>query len=135
MPEFRFLSYGIGCDNGIITGTQNIANIMNQSYFGLMLKTGGDGFGHIIYDWYACGKPVIVNGNDYADKLANELLIDGETCIDADKHSLSEIVEMVRKMTPLKYEWMCQQAQQIFKDKVNYSEELEKIKLFLDRLV
>ena len=134
LPEYRFLSYGIGCDNGIITGTQNIANIMNQSYFGVHLKSGADGFGAIIFGWYACGKPVIVNGNDYADKLANELLIDGETCIDADKHSTAEIVEMIRKMTPLQYEYMAQQAYQIFKDKVNYPEELEKLKLFIDTL-
>lgn len=134
LPEYNFLSYGISCDNGIITGTQNIANIMNQSYMGVHLKSNGDGFGHILYNWFACGKPVIINGNDYKDKLGNELLIDGETCIDADLHSIPEVIESIRKLTPIKYEWMCQQALQIFKDKVNYDEEEKKMRVFIDNL-
>jgi hypothetical protein len=135
LPEFNFKSYGISCDNGIITGTQNIANIMNQSYMGIHLKSGGDGFGHVLFNWFACGKPIIVNGNDYKDKLGNELLTDGETCIDVDQHSIPEVIETIRKITPMKYEWMCQQAYQRFKDCVNYDEEEKKIRGFMDKLM
>lgn len=134
MPEFEFKSYGIGCDNGIITGTQNIANIMNESYFGVHLKTNGDGFGHILYNWFACGKPVIINGNDYQDKLGGELLTDMETCIDIDKRSVYDVIKITKEMRPLQYEYMCQQVHQRFKDCVDYDKEEVKIREWLDKL-
>lgn len=135
LPEFNFKSYGISCDNGIVTGTQNIANIMNQSYMGVQLKTGGDGMGHIVHQWFACGKPIIVNYETYKNQLAGELMIPDETCIVCNTfEDVPNVIEKIRKITPMKYEWMCQQSLQRFKDYVNYDEEEKKMRVFIDKL-
>jgi hypothetical protein len=135
LPEYNFKSYGISCDNGIVTGTQNISNIMNESYFGIHLKFGGDGYGAIIHNWLACGKPVIVNYETYKNQLAGQILIPDETCISCDSDSdIPQVIDKIRNISPWKYEWMCQKAREIFKEKVNYDREETEIRKFLERL-
>lgn len=134
LPEYTFKSHGILTDDGIISGIDKIAMIMKQSQFGHHCKYMGDGFGHILFGFYASGKPVITRISDYKDKLGGELLTDGETCIDADIHPIWEIAKIIREMPIHQYEYMCQQAYKRFTDKVNYEEEEKKIKLFIDNL-
>ena len=134
MPEYEFKTYGAGCDDGVITGVQNIANIMNSSYFGFHAKWGGDGFGHLLYNWMAVGKPIITCYQDYTDKLGAELLTDDETCFDINKHGVESICEMIKNLAPERYEWMCQQCYNRFKEKVDYNLEEQKIRNFLDNL-
>ena len=134
MTDFTFKSYGQGCDDDYVVTRQEIANIMNKAYMGVHLKRYGDGFGHTLYNWYACGKPVITRFSDYRNRLGEELLVDLETAIDLDQHSLTDTAKIIRKLTPLKHEYMCQQAYQIFKDHVNYDTEAENIKMYLDKL-
>ena len=134
MPEYEFKSYGAGCDNGVVTGVQNIANIMNSSYFGFHAKYGGDGFGHLLYNWFACGKPIITCFRDYSDKLGAELLTDMETCIDLNQHSVENTCEIIRNLTPEKYSYMSQQCYNRFKEKVDYNKEEQEIRVFLSKL-
>lgn len=135
LPEFGFKSYGIGCDDGIISGTQEIANIMNESYFGIHLKHGGDGMGHIIHNWFACGKPVIVNYETYKNQLAGELMVPDETCFALDgPGDVPGVIDKIRKLSPIKYEWMCQQSYQKFKEVCNFDKEEVEIRKWLDNL-
>ena len=135
LPEYNFKMYGASCDDGIIGTTQEIANIMNSSYFGIHEKYLGDGMGHIIHNWFACGKPVIVNYETYKNQLAGELLIPDETCFSCDNDSdVPQVVNKIRNLSPLKYEWMCQRAIEIFKEVVNYDKEEIEIREFLDKL-
>lgn len=134
LPEYEVKMYGASCDDGIIGTNQEIADIMNSCKFGIHLKYGADGFGHIIHNWYACGKPVIVNGNDYKNKLAGELLVDGETCIDIDKHSISEVVDIIKNISEEKYKDMCDRSYKIFKYNVDFDKEEIKIRTFIDNL-
>jgi len=132
MQEYEFKSYGILCDDGIISGVDKIARIINQSMFGIHVKSGGDGAGHVIHNFYACGKPTIVSYDDYKDKQAGKLLVPDETCFVLDSiKDVQRVAEEIRKISPEKYEWMCQQAYKKFKEVVNYDEESEKIQEFL----
>lgn len=134
LPEYEFKSYGGSNDNGVIETTQQIANIMNESYFGFHCKKYGDGFGFTIHEWMACGKPIITHISDYKDKLGGLLLEDGVTCIDLDQHTVEETCEIIRNMSEKKYDFMCQSCYQRFGNVVNYSREELDIKDFLGKL-
>lgn len=136
LPDYDFKSYGILCDDGTITGVDNISNIMNNSMWGWHCKWGGDGYGHILYNWYACGKPVIIKKSDYADKLGGELLEDEVTCIDLDRRTNYESYELVRRYSQrVPYQYLSQQAYQRFKEKVDFEAEEKKIRIFLEKLI
>ena len=103
--------------------------------WGFHAKWGGDGFGHILYNWYAAGKPVITSISDYKDKLGGELLEDGVTCIDIDRKNHEQVADSIRTMSESHYTWMAQQAYQRFCEKVNYNEEEQKIREWLGGLL
>lgn len=134
LTEFEFKAYGIGCPDGTLGEIDDIARAMQRSTFGYHNKPHGDGFGHVIHNWMAVGKPVIVNLGDYKDKLAGELLIEGETCIDLDK-GIDHVVEIVRRLSSLEYADMSNKVQTKFKEVVDFGRDADKVRNFLDRLV
>lgn len=134
MPDYEFRSFGGQCENGSIVGVEKMAAIMRLSQFGFHVKRGGDGFGHVLYNWFASGKPVITRMSDYKGKLGEELLIPGETCFDLDSCNIHELSAILNTLLPEKYEWMCQRAYQVFSDSVDYDLEEVKIREFLKRL-
>jgi len=135
VPEYQFKSFGAGNKDGTITQAANIATLMNSSKFGWHVKPGGDGFGHVIHNWYACGKPVITSISDYRDKLAGLLLTDSITCIDVDGKSPEEIAERIRHFSqPEEYQAMCLNARSRFEDVVNYEKESHDIMRWLQQL-
>lgn len=136
LSEFIFESYGAGNANGTISSDKEIANLMRDSMFGWHIKPGGDGFGHVIHNWYACGKPVITNGSDYQDKLAGQLLTHGITCIDLEQGNFEENVQRIKWFSqPDNYMYLALNAKTRFMQVVNYEEEAEKVKEFLSNLV
>ena len=134
MPAFKFYSYGGQCADGTITGVDEMAVIMRNSIFGFHSKYMGDGFGHVLYDWFATGRPVITRISDYKGKLGEELLEDMVTCIDLDKHSYEETKNIIENMKPLHYLMMCQDVRKRFEICVDYEAEAEKIKEWLTHL-
>ncbi len=136
LPGFDFKAYGASCPDGTITGQDKIAQLMSKSVFGYHVKPGGDGFGHVIHNWMAVGRPVIVSGNEYKDKLAGQLLVDGETCIDIDVHNFNESVNLIKEYSyPEKHLKMCKTTHNKFTELVNFNEEEQKIRKFLDYLI
>lgn len=134
MLDWDFKSYGAQNDDGVCNTTQEMANKMNETTIGFHSKYIGDGFGHILYNWYASGKPVITRISDYKGKLGEELLTDGETCFDLDACNYQQLYDRISNMTDNQYDYMCQQSYQRFIDKVNYDSEEVKIREFLERL-
>jgi len=133
--EYPFKSYGILCDDGIVSGIDHIASSMNQSMWGFHAKWQGDGFGHVLYNWYASGRPVITCLSDYKDKLGGELLEDEVTCIDLDNRTLDDSIRLIRHYSdPPYYEYLSQQAYARFKEKVQYEEEEKKIRWWIEHL-
>lgn len=134
MPDYEFLSYGGQNQNGSLTGVEQMAAIMKQSAYGFHVKHGGDGFGHVLYNWFACGKPVITRMSDYKGKLGEELLIPGETCFDLDSCNVHELSAILSTISEEKYEWMGNRAYEQFINCVDYDEEELKIREFLGKL-
>lgn len=133
-PGYEFRSYGGQNQDGCITGVESMAAIMQRSYFGFHSKRGGDGFGHVLYDWFATGRPIITHISDYADKLGGELLEHMVTCIDLDVCNINEVCDIISNMKPLHYVIMCQNVRDRFDACVNYEKEAEEIKKFLEEL-
>ena len=127
-------AYGALCPDGTITGHKEIAKIMQESFFGYHVKPMGDGFGHIIHNWYAVGRPVLTYKGDYQDKLAGELLEDGVTCFDLGRRSHDETIALVKRTLaePEKLQTMCDASYNRFRELVDFDKEFEKIKQFLD---
>ena len=135
LHEYDFKSHGILCDDGIVSGLDLIAAGMKRSQWGFHAKYMGDGFGHILYNWFASGKPVIICKSDYADKLGGELLEDETTCIDLDNHVMQESIELIRKYSQDPYyTYLSQQAYGRFKQCVDYDAEELKIREWVGRL-
>ena len=108
---------------------------MQRSAWGFHVKAGADGYGHILHNWFACGRPVIINYEEYKDKLAGELLIPNETCLVAEVgQDMSQVAQRIQSMPPIEYEWMCQRVREIFEEKVFFTQDAVEVKKWLTQL-
>ena len=132
--EFR--SYGGQCrDGAFASGTMELSNSMQNNDFIFHVKHGGDGYGHILYNAYACGKPVIIRSSYYKDCLGEELF-NSDNCIDLDTMSLEDasikIKEIISNKDFLKQ--MSDAAYKSFTDHVDFAHDAEKIQKWLENL-
>jgi hypothetical protein len=81
---FVFVEHGIDGRDGNVGDIADIADIMAGSDWGWHDKGQGDGFGHVIHQWAAIGRPLIGHGQHYQGLMAAPFWIDGVTCIDLD---------------------------------------------------
>ena len=132
LPEFTFGNHGIDGPEGNIETVAEIAELLAGSAFGWHDKVQGDGFGHIIHDWAAIGRPLIGHGAHYRGLMAENLWQDLVTCIDLDRHTLEEAAILVREIMadPAKHEAMCKAIRAEF-DQIDYDAEAEQIRALL----
>ena len=135
VPDYEFKAFGIDCPDGIWGKIQEIASYMATSKYGFHNKPGGDGFGHTVHNWMAVGRPVLVNLEDYKDKLAGELLVDGETCIDISSMQPHEIAHRLHEISDLQYQDIRNNVINKFKQTVNFEQDAENVKQFLSKLI
>lgn len=134
LPEFDFKAYGPGAIDGTISGTKAIGDEMRRSMFGWHIKPA-DGYGHVIHNWFACGRPVITKGDYYLGKTAGRLLVDGETCIDLDRHGEREAIELIRYWSePEHYAVMHENVKRKFATEVDFDAEASRIQAWMMRL-
>lgn len=133
LPQFEFRSYGGQCRDGNKTGPLELANAMHESQFILHSKPGGDGFGHIIFSAYACGRPVIARPSQYRGQLAEQLLVPG-SFIDLDT-GREKVAKQIKSMTDDELFRMGKRAGERFAEVVNYEQEAERVKEWLKNLM
>jgi len=135
LPEFDWKMYGILGHDGIIGRDTEMASAFHNTTFVWHLKFGGDGFGHVIHQAFATGRPPIVKRSYYADKMAGLLMIDDETCIDLETDTFGRNIERIKFWArPENYMDMSIAAWAKFNEVVNYDEEELKIRKFLESL-
>ena len=88
----------------------------------------GDGFGHVIHNWAAIGRPLIGHASHYAGKLAEGLWEDGVTCIDLDRHGVGELPGLLDSLDNVA---MGRAIRDRFESLVDYDEEAEQIRALL----
>lgn len=135
MPNWTFLSYGGQGRDGSMGGAKKVAQAIRDSKFVWHLKAGGDGYGHILFNTAAMGKPTITKRSYYIGKLGEKLLIDGETCIDIDNLSVEDAVKKIEFYNNAqRYAQMCKKVFKNFRATVDFNKDFKEIEKFLERL-
>jgi len=132
LPGMNWVSHGIGAGDGIVSDINELAGIMRESKFGYHFKPHGDGYGHVIHNWFAVGRPVLVGMVDYKDKLAGELMEDLVTCIDISDRTPEQLVAVLKMID---YDEMCDNVRQRFNEVVDFERDAELVKEFLKKLI
>lgn len=122
--------YGIDGEDGIIKPHSKLLDLMAGVGWGWHDKGQGDGHGHVIHDWAAIGRPLVGHASHYRGKLAEPFWVDLETCIDLDRHSIPEAVEIIRTITPERHAEMCRAIRARF-DLIDYDREEAAIRELL----
>lgn len=135
LPDWDFKVFGGGCRDGSVGGDIGVAEEMRHSRFIWHTKNGGDGYGHIIHNAAAIGRPAIVRKSHYQGKMAEDLMLDGETCIAIDGLSIGEIVKKINHYSePENYQKMCKATYQNFLSRVNFDAEAAVIANLLQEI-
>lgn len=132
LPSWTFKEYGAGNrDEAVQPG--HMPQAIRDSGFIWHIKNGGDGYGYNIHHATACGRPVIYRGCIVNGQTAGDVLEHMVTGIDLDRvdpHRLPEILEDWARWHDVKSEGVYRR----FKQVIDFNNEFEQIKLFLDRL-
>ena len=123
--------FGIDGLDGIVKPYWSLITKMEDAGWGWHDKAQGDGFGHVIHSWAAVGRPLVGHASHYAGKMAERFWQDGITCIDLDRHSIEETVEMIRTISPDEHEAMCRAIRAEF-DAIDYDAEAQMIRGLLE---
>ena len=123
--------HGIDGPDGNLKPTSAVADAMRSYGWAWHDKITGDGFGHVIHGWAAVGRPLIGHASHYAGKLAEPFWQDGVTCIDLDRHSVAEAVEIIRSTTPERHLEMCEAMRSTFDATVDFPRDAEAVRTLL----
>ncbi len=132
LPGWETKVYGIDGYDGNLEPVERIAEAMATSAFGLHLKPTGDGFGHVLHNWAAIGRPIIGRASYYRGQMGERFWQDTITCIDLDQRSPLENVALIDAIWNDKdrYGEMCRAIRAEF-DKIDWPGEAAAIKAFL----
>ena len=132
LPEWPTKVYGIDGFDGNLHPVSAIADAMAASAFGLHLKPTGDGFGHVLHNWAAIGRPLIGKKAYYAGQLGEHLWQDLVTCIDLDQRSPQENADLIRLIWADKprYYAMCEAMRREF-ETIDWEGEAQRVIAFL----
>lgn len=95
LPEFTFREYGILGRDGIIGPSSVIGDEMRAAGWAFHDKPQGDGYGFVVHQWAAVGRPLVGRKSYYTDKLAEPLWADA---IDLDQ-GIEQAAERIRATT------------------------------------
>ncbi len=142
LPDLRFRYHGhVGpIDDfwgGNVVTTAEVAEQMRSARVGLHIKTWSDGYGHVIHNLFATGKPVVATASYYADKLAGPLFVEGETSWDLQRHTFEESVEFIHRLTvdDELHERMSRASAARFAEIVNFDVEAAEIRTMFDNVL
>ena len=128
-------NYGGQNRDGSLNGAEAVAESVQRNDFVFHVKHTGDGYGHVLYNAYACGKPTIIRSSYYKNCLGEELF-NHKNCIDLDKidfnDAANEIINIINDVDQLKT--MSVNAHKSFTDAVDFQQDAEKIKKWLANL-
>lgn len=132
---WEFRSYGGQCPDGNMNGAEETASKMREAAFIFHVKPGGDGFGHVIHNAYAVGRPLITRPSHYKGQLAEQLLVPG-TFIDLDRYGRGEVKNILTRLMfdPDSLVQMGKRAAQRFDEVINYENEAKEISAWLANL-
>jgi hypothetical protein len=114
--------------------TSRVAATMRETRVGVHFKTWSDGYGHVIHNLFATGKPVIATATYYLDKLAGPLFVDGVTSFNVQTRSDEEVVAIIRRLVADDdfHSEVSHAAAARFREVVSFDEDAEKVRGLLE---
>lgn len=108
----------------------DVALAMRASDVAWHAKAWSDGYGHVIHNWFAIGRPVFGIAGYYANQMAGPLWIDGVTTIDIEHRTREEVARELRRLRDdeAHHLRMCEAAAARFREIVNFDEEANAIR-------
>jgi glycosyltransferase involved in cell wall biosynthesis len=93
-------------------------------------KQWSDGFGHVIHNWFAVGRPVFGYAGYYASQLAGPLWVEGVTSFDLEGKSPDDVVRLLAELRQdeERHLRMSEAAAARFREVVNFDDEAEQIR-------
>lgn len=146
LPDWNIKAYGINNRDGELPTDQDIARVMNESGFIYHVKPVGDGYGYNIHQTYAVGSILITDsthmcsGGNPEEWFTSQLLLDTEnynttpTFVDWSRYNYDSLVNRL-KWAADNYPTLQQNAMNKFKEVVDFDEEFQKIRVFIERLI
>lgn len=122
---------------GNIDECHRVAQEMTASDVAWHAKAWSDGYGHVIHNWFAIGRPVFGIESYYRDQLAGALWIDGVTSIDIERRSKDEVAVELRRLRDDEdhHRRMCEAAADRFRNIVDFDGEAEEIRAMLAQVL
>ena len=107
-----------------------IGDEMRQQDIAWHGKQWSDGFGHVIHNWFAVGRPVIGYESYYRDQLAGPLWLEGVTSFDITDRTAHEVGNLLAELArePGRLVEMGAAAAARFREVVDYDEEERAIR-------
>jgi hypothetical protein len=134
LPGWSFKTYGAGMGSHLHKNKE-IAEAMRSSAWTWHIKPGGDGYGHVLHNTYAVGRPALIKVRYYHGKAGHSLLEDQVTCVDLSRHSIHGAAKILKKFSdPAHHLRLCEQAHKRFTEVVDFDAEEQQIRRFLDEL-
>ena len=133
--KMQFVDYGHHSKHGFLSPKSKYTEAIRKSAFIWHVKPGGDGFGHVLHNALAMGRPVITFARDYIGSIAWPLLQDRKTCILLSDDPAENSRKIKSMSDPDEILWMCRSAAERFRALVDYDWEADQVRRFLDVLV
>lgn len=141
VPELTWRTYGHKEEHpywsGSISPTFKVAWSMRAARVGIHFKTHGDGYGHVIHNLFACGKPVVGTATYYQDQIAGPLFVDGVTSFDVQRRSHEDIAQVVKKLALDDdfHQKVSEASHRRFQEVVNFDEDAEKVRKLVEGIL
>lgn len=130
----EFVDYGHFSSRGFLPTKEEYVKALWDTSFVWHVKPGGDGFGHVIHNSIAVGRPVITVAEHYRGGIAWPMLLDGETCILIGDNAEENSKKIAAAADPGRIAAMSRRAAERFREVVDYDREADMIENFLRRL-
>lgn len=122
---------------GNIDECHQVALAMQASDVAWHAKAWSDGYGHVIHNWFAVGRPLFGIESYYRGQMAGPLWVDGVTTIDIERRSRDEVLRELRRLQQDEdhHRRMCEAAAARFRDIVDFAGEAEQIRAMLAQVL
>lgn len=133
-PEHDWRVYGAYGDApldrfaaGNLDRCRDVGDAMRASDVAWHAKRWSDGFGHVIHNWLAVGRPLIGFRKYYEDQLAGRLWVEGETAWDLETNDIPSLLRRFRDDEDFHLR-ACEASAERFRQIVDYDEEEQAIR-------
>jgi hypothetical protein len=122
---------------GNIDTCAGIGEAMRQNDIAWHGKAWSDGFGHVIHDWFAVGRPVIGYQSYYQNQLAGPLWQEGVTSFDITGKTAHEVGNLLAELhrEPERIVEMGANAARRFREVVDFDAEEQAIRRMFSRVL